>query len=499
MKYRFALPAVACLCAVSGYMVYRTEVAASDIHSSLSASLEPIVGEELAATAAAPNVPPPLMRKHATKVVLNIEVKEHVKTLADGVTYTYWTFGDDAPGRFIRVREGDLVETHFSNHPDNMFSHNVDFHAASGPEGGGDASFIAPGHTATFSWRAMNPGLFIYHCVAAPAGLHISNGMYGLILVEPKGGLPGVDKEFFVVQGEFYTRGAYGERGQQEFSMEKALKEQPDYVVFNGHVGALMGDRALRVKAGQSVRMYLGNPGPSLVSSFHVVGGIFNNVYGEGGSTINQHNVQTTVIPVGGTATVEMTADVPGNYTIVDHAMFRAFNKGAMGLLVVDGAPRTELFSGRQSEETYSPGTHLQRVAATTGAVAIPAKPTGGANERGKQIYATICVGCHQPDGRGLANTFPPLAQSDFLMGDKDRVVRVLLQGRSGQITVNGRTFNNVMPKLPLTDEDIASALSYVRNSFGNTGSVISVADVARVRAELGGVQTLTNNRAGGT
>jgi nitrite reductase (NO-forming) len=245
--------------------------------------------------------------------------------------------------------------------------------------------------------------------------------------------------------------------------------------------------------------MYLGNPGPSLVSSFHVVGGIFNNVYGEGGSTINQHNVQTTVIPVGGTAIVEMTADVPGNYTIVDHAMFRAFNKGAMGLLEVDGPPRTELFSGRQSEETYNPGTHLQRVAATTGAVPIPSKPAGAANEHGKQIYTTICVGCHQPDGRGLANTFPPLAQSDFLMGDKDRGVRVLLQGLSGQVTVNGRTFNNVMPKLPLTDEDIAGALSYVRNSFGNTGSVVSMADVARVRAQLDGAQTLTNNRAGGT
>jgi nitrite reductase (NO-forming) len=179
--------------------------------------------------------------------------------------------------------------------------------------------------------------------------------------------------------------------------------------------------------------------------------------------------------------------------------MFRAFNKGAMGLLVVDGAPRTELFSGRQAEETYSPGTHLRRVAATTGAVPISSKPTGGANEHGKQIYTTICVGCHQPDGRGLANTFPPLAQSDFLMRDKDRVVRVLLQGLSGQITVNGRTFNNVMPKLPLTDEDIAGALSYVRNSFGNTGSVISIADVAQVRAKLDGVQALKNNRAGGT
>jgi nitrite reductase (NO-forming) len=278
MKYRFTFPAVACLFAVAGYAAYRTAVVAADVHSSASASLEAIVGEEPAATAAAPNVPPPLTRHHATKVILDLEVKEHVETLADGVTYTYWTFGDDAPGRFIRVREGDLVETHFSNHPDNMFSHNVDFHAAAGPEGGGDASFIAPGHSTTFSWRAMNPGLYLYHCVAAPAGLHIANGMYGLLLVEPKEGLPKVDKEFFVVQGEFYTRGAYGERGQQGFSMEKALKEQPEYVVFNGHVGALMGEHALRVKTGQSLRMYLGNPGPSLVSSFHIVGAIFNNV-----------------------------------------------------------------------------------------------------------------------------------------------------------------------------------------------------------------------------
>jgi nitrite reductase (NO-forming) len=499
MKYRFTFPAVACLFAVAGYAAYRTAVVAADVHSSASASLETIVGEEPAATAAAPNVPPPLTRHHATKVILDLEVKEHVETLADGVTYTYWTFGDDAPGRFIRVREGDLVETHFSNHPDNMFSHNVDFHAAAGPEGGGDASFVAPGHSTTFSWRAMNPGLYLYHCVAAPAGLHIANGMYGLLLVEPKEGLPKVDKEFFVVQGEFYTRGAYGERGQQGFSMEKALKEQPEYVVFNGHVGALMGEHALRVKTGQSVRMYLGNPGPSLVSSFHIVGAIFNNVYGEGGSTINQHNVQTTVVPVGGASMVEMVADVPGSYTIVDHAMFRAFNKGAMGLLEVEGAPRAELFSGRQSEEIYNPGTHLQRVAATTEVAPAPFASAGGTNEHGKQVYTTICVACHQPDGNGVANTFPPLAKSDFLMGDKDRAVRVLLQGLSGQVIVNGRTFNNVMPKLPLTDEDIAGALSYVRANFGNTGSGISVADVVRVRRELNKDRSQTLVRAGGT
>jgi nitrite reductase (NO-forming) len=302
-------------------------------------TLDPVQGQESARMASAPEVPPPIARTYATRVILDVEIKEHIKTLSDGVTYTYWTFGDDAPGKFIRVREGDLIETRLYNHPDNTVAHNIDFHGATGPGGGGEASFVAPGHSATFTWRAMRPGLYLYHCVAAPAGLHIANGMYGLILVEPKGGLPKVDREFYIAQGEFYTTGKFGEAGPQEFSMDKALEERPEYVVFNGRVGALMGDGALRVKTGESVRMYLGNAGPSLVSSFHVVGEIFDNVYAEGGILPNQHNVQTTVVPVGGSAMVEFTADVPGEYQLVDHSMFRAFNKGAMGLLKVDGRP----------------------------------------------------------------------------------------------------------------------------------------------------------------
>jgi len=496
MKYRIVLFALVCVCGAVGYSVYRMQVVASDTHASTSIELESILGEELAQVTAAPNVPPPLTRKHATKVVLNIEVKEHAEKLADGVTYTYWTFGDDAPGNFIRVREGDLIETRFSNHPDNLVAHNVDFHAATGPGGGGEASFVAPGHTTTFTWRALKPGLFLYHCVAAPAGLHLANGMYGLLLVEPKEGLPKVDKEFFIVQGEFYTRGAYGEQGQQEFSFEKALKEQPDYVVFNGHVGALMGDNALQANVGESVRLYLGNAGPSLVSSFHVVGEIFDSVYGEGGSTINQRNVQTTLIPVGGTSMMELVVDVPGSYPLVDHAMFRAFNKGAMGSLEVKGLPRIAVFSGKQSEGIYNPGTHLQRIATNTAALApTPLLPAESTLEHGKQIYSAVCAACHQADGRGLPNIYPPLAQSDFLMGDKDRAVRVLLQGLNGQIVVNGQTFDNVMPKLPLTDEDIAAALSFVRNNFGNSGVPVTLADVARVRAALLTAQTRALNR----
>lgn len=446
---------------------------------------EEVRGEEIALMTPAPFVPPPITRRHATKILLDVEVKEHTKQLADGVSYTYWTFGDDAPGQFIRIRVGDLVETRFKNHPDNSVAHNIDFHAATGPGGGGEASFVAPGHSATFSWRAMRPGLYLYHCVAAPAGMHLANGMYGLILVEPKEGLPKVDKEFFIVQGEFYTTGGYGERGVQQFDLRKALHEQPEYVVFNGRVGALMGENALRMRSGESVRLYLGNAGPALLSSFHIVGEIFDDVYGEGGTRVNQHNVQTTVVPVGGAAMVDLVMDVPGSYQFVDHSMFRAFHKGAMGAFEVDGNPRPEIFSGRQAEQIYDPGTRLQRVAAVDVA---PANPATAALEHGKQVYGRICTACHQPDGRGMPGVFPPLAQSDYLK-DTEQSIRALLEGLQGPITVNGQNYNGAMPDFALSDEEIAAVLSYVRTSFGNAGTTLTPAQVQSVRASLANVR----------
>ena len=448
-------------------------------------ALEAIQGEEPAAVASFPKVPPPISRNHATRVMLHVEVKEHAMALADGVTYTYWSFGDETPGKFIRVREGDMVEVHLSNHPDNSLAHNIDFHAATGPGGGGEASFIAPGHTAIFAWRAMRPGLYLYHCVAAPAGLHISNGMYGLILVEPKGGLPKVDKEFCIVQGEFYTKGAYGEAGHQEFSLEKAVKEQPEYVVFNGKVGALMGANALKAKAGETVRLYLGNAGPSLVSSFHIVGEIFDRVYGEGGAVANQNNVQTTLIPVGGSAMVEFAVDVPGEYTLVDHSMFRAFNKGTMGQMRVEGEENEEIFSGRMFIKPFAPGTTLDRFAQADAPPAIPVTREE-LLAHGSRIYASTCIVCHQANGQGLPGVFPPLSKSDYLMADKARAIHTLLEGRKGKITVNGNTYNGEMPKLPLSDTDIASALTYVRNSFGNSGSAVSVEEVGVMRQLTG-------------
>lgn len=330
----------------------------------------------------APEVPPPVNRDHAALVKVKMETIEKTMKMADGVDYTYWTFNGDVPGQMIRVREGDTVEVEFSNNPNSTVPHNVDFHASTGPGGGAAATFTAPGRTSTFRWKALQSGLYIYHCAVAPVGMHIGNGMYGLVLVEPKEGLPKVDKEFYIVQGDFYTKGKYGEPGLQPFDMDKAIREDADYVVFNGHVGAIAGDNALKAKVGETVRMYVGNGGPNLVSSFHVIGEIFDKVYVEGGKLVNE-NVQSTLIPAGGAAIIEFKVDIPGSFTIVDHSIFRAFNKGALGQLVVEGEDHPEVMTKRLSDEAYK-GTGAAAGAASgaSGAsgASAPAAPASSAS-----------------------------------------------------------------------------------------------------------------------
>lgn len=261
--------------------------------------------EEVANLTSPPAVPPPIKRDHPTKVIVKLEVIEKVMQMTDGVDYTFWTFGGTVPGKFIRVREGDVVDFELMNHPSSKMPHNIDLHAVTGPGGGAAASFTAPGHSTTFSFRVLNPGLYVYHCAVAPVGMHVANGMYGMIYVEPKGGLPKVDHEYHVMQGDFYTKGRYGEQGLQPFSMEKAIDEKPDYVVFNGAVGAIAGDNALTAKKGETVRIFFENGGPNLTSSFHSIGEIFDKVYVEGGTALVNHNVQTTLVPAGGSAIVE--------------------------------------------------------------------------------------------------------------------------------------------------------------------------------------------------
>ncbi|HEZ7322295.1 TPA: nitrite reductase, copper-containing [Neisseria meningitidis] len=324
-----------------------------------------------AVTTHAPEVPPAIDRDYPAKVRVKMETVEKTMKMDDGVEYRYWTFDGDVPGRMIRVREGDTVEVEFSNNPSSTVPHNVDFHAATGQGGGAAATFTAPGRTSTFSFKALQPGLYIYHCAVAPVGMHIANGMYGLILVEPKEGLPKVDKEFYIVQGDFYTKGKKGAQGLQPFDMDKAVAEQPEYVVFNGHVGAIAGDNALKAKAGETVRMYVGNGGPNLVSSFHVIGEIFDKVYVEGGKLINE-NVQNTIVPAGGSAIVEFKVDIPGSYTLVDHSIFRAFNKGALGQLKVEGAENPEIMTQKLSDTAYAGNGAAP--AASAPAASAPAK-----------------------------------------------------------------------------------------------------------------------------
>jgi nitrite reductase (NO-forming) len=430
----------------------------------------------------APEVPKSPGYSSPKKVIVKLEVVEKVMRLADGVEYNFWTFGGQVPGKFIRIREGDDVEFHLSNHPDSKLPHNIDLHAVTGPGGGAEASMTAPGHTSQFSFKAINPGLYVYHCATAPVGMHIANGMYGLIFVEPKEGLAPVDKEFYVMQSEFYTKEKFGTLGLTSFDMQNALDEKPDYVVFNGSVGANMGDQAMQVKVGETVRIYVGNGGPGLASSFHVIGEIFDKVHVEGGKLINE-NVATTMIPAGGAAIVEFKCEVPGSLTLVDHSIFRAFNKGALAQIKVSGEENQEIFTGKQWDVVYQPeGSAIQSITSKRKEAVIPERTLPERLKLGKILFEGNCAACHQQNGEGLGDIFPPVAASDYLMARKDKGAGIILHGLSGKITVNGKVYDGVMPQMQLKDDEIASILTYVRNSWGNKGDLVNAAEVSKTR-----------------
>jgi len=294
-----------------------------------------------------PQVAPPVGQRAPTTVKYAVEVQEIVATLDDGVTYTYWTFGGTVPGPMLRVRQGDQVELTLTNNASSVVQHNIDLHAVTGPGGGAEATMVAPGESKTFRFQAMNPGVYVYHCAVPPVAHHIASGMYGLIVVEPAGGLPQVDREFYVMQGEMYLEGNRGDKGLRAFSTEKMLAEQPEYVIFNGSVGALTGDNALKANVGETVRIFFGVGGPNITSSFHVIGEIFDRVASEGGAYEDPSkwltNVQTTGVPTGGATTVEFTVQVPGKYVLVDHSLGRAM-KGAVGILEVSGPENPDVF-----------------------------------------------------------------------------------------------------------------------------------------------------------
>lgn len=295
------------------------------------------------------DLPGPVGRREPARVKVELETVELDGVLADGTTYTYWTFNGTVPGPFIRVRAGDTVELTLKNAEDSANIHSIDLHAVTGPGGGAASTQVAPGESKSFTFKALNPGLYIYHCASPHIPTHIAQGMYGLILVEPEEGLPPVDREFYIMQAEVYAAGRHTDGGHQPFDGDLMYREQPNYVVFNGAFQALTGDQAMTAQVGERIRLFVGNAGPNLASSLHVIGEIFDVVYAEGGTTVTE-NIGVTLIPAGGAVIIEFTAEVPGRYQLVDHSISRAVDKGALAFIDVQGDPDPEIY--------YDPAGH---------------------------------------------------------------------------------------------------------------------------------------------
>ena len=293
------------------------------------------------------DLPPPIGKRDPQTIRIDLTAVEVEGRLAEGTTYGYWTFDGKVPGPFLRVRVGDTVDVRLKNSSDSAMVHSVDFHAATGPGGGAASTQTNPGDEQTVKFKALIPGLYVYHCATPMVAHHIANGMYGLILVEPEGGLPPVDREFYVMQGEIYTEAAFGQRGSQDFNVEKLLNERPEYFVFNGSVGALSKLHPLEAKVGETVRIFFGVGGPNFTSSFHVIGEMFDRVYNLGGVLSEPlKGIQTVSVPPGGAVITEMKLEVPGNYVLVDHALSR-LERGLSGILHVEGPANPEIYDGK--------------------------------------------------------------------------------------------------------------------------------------------------------
>lgn len=282
-------------------------------------------------------------------VRISLTAQEVISEVSPGIYFNYWTYNKQVPGPMLRIREGDTVELTLTNDPSSLHDHNIDLHAVTGPGGGAVLTHVAPGETKTFKWKALAPGLYIYHCAMPNVSTHNSHGQYGMILVDPKEGFAKVDKEFYVMQGELYTLGQLGKKGLVPFDSDALLSGHPNYVTFNGRIETTP---RMQAKVGDKIRMYVGNGGVNLISSFHIIGEIFDTVYPNasiGGAL--EHNTQATAVLPGGASIIEFTVDVPGKYLLVDHALAR-MNKGAWAVLEVTGDENLDVFSKVGSPNT---------------------------------------------------------------------------------------------------------------------------------------------------
>ncbi|HET7409967.1 MAG TPA: copper-containing nitrite reductase [Paracoccaceae bacterium] len=324
--------------------LFRTTVSAlamAAIVSTGAPAFATAAGTGIAADATA--VPAAVERRAPAFVRIELETIEKMAELNDGSVYRYWTFNGQVPGPMVRVREGDTVEVVLKNADDSWMMHNIDLHAVTGPHGGGEATMAEPGQTRSFTFKALKPGLYVYHCATPMVAQHIANGMYGMILVEPEEGLAPVDREFYVMQGELYTAEPIGTKGELTEDFDALLDERPSHFVFNGRVGSLTGANALEAKVGETVRIYFGVGGPNKASSFHMIGEIFDRIWALGNTEGPTADVQTVTVAPGGATIAEVTFEVPGTYALVDHALSRV-EKGLVGHIEVEGPPNREVF-----------------------------------------------------------------------------------------------------------------------------------------------------------
>ena len=279
-------------------------------------------------------------------VRVTLDTVEYEAEIATGVTFPFLTFNGAVPAPAIVVCLGDWVEVTLNNLAANTFAHNVDFHAATGALGGGAASIVGPGQTTTFRFQALKEGAFVYHCAIAPIPMHVTSGMYGSIIVLPHGGLPEVDKEFYLMEGDFYTEPSADDPSRHIYSPTRVSAENPSYVVTNGRVGAVTGDNALKVKVGEKVRFYYGQANDE--SWLHIIGGHFDTVYVNGSfhpDSAREYGVETTTVPAGSVIAVEYTFKYPGLYLMVNHKLIRATEKGQAVQIVIEGKETPDIMT----------------------------------------------------------------------------------------------------------------------------------------------------------
>ncbi len=293
------------------------------------------------------DVPPPVDWSAPRSHEVTLSCKEVTAEIEPGVTFPYMTFDGQVPGPMIRVRQGDTVQFTLENASAGAMPHNIDFHAVYGTGGGAEATLAPPGQSQTISFRAEYSGAFIYHCAVPNVDYHIASGMFGLIFVEPKDGLPAVDREFYLGQHEVYTNKPTGTEGEHAFDFDAMTREDPTYVLLNGQKQALTesGFGAMEMEVDETVRVFFANGGPNLTSSFHPIGNVWAKAWREGAvASRPDRYVQTMTTGPGSCGVFEMDCPVPETIKLVDHALSRVVRKGFLGEIKVTGNPRPETF-----------------------------------------------------------------------------------------------------------------------------------------------------------